>query len=100
MNEKEAIPPIHAVRPGEERDSRPEDDGVREIALPTEEGSVARFRTTILRRPQWMIALLITLAAVWFHLSFRLYAGGLWRDEVNTINVATRHSLGEMANDS
>src|SRR5262245_57682735 len=54
----------------------------------------------LLQRPDLIVAVLITLAAICFHLIFRLQAGGFWRDEVNTINVASRHSLGEMANDS
>ena len=58
------------------------------------------FRLKELREPEWLIALLITLAAMWFHLSFHAHAGGLWRDEANTVSVASRHSPGEMANDS
>jgi len=33
-------------------------------------------------------------------IAFLTHAGGLWRDEVNTINLASRRSLGEIANDS
>jgi len=55
---------------------------------------------SLLCRPDWLLAVLVTLAAVWLHVVFLLHAGGFWRDEVNTINVASRHSLGEMANDS
>jgi hypothetical protein len=51
-------------------------------------------------RPDFLLAGLVTLTAVSFHVVFLLHAGGFWRDEVNTINVASRHSLGEMANDS
>jgi len=43
---------------------------------------------------------LISLAGAGIHLAFLTHAGGLWRDEVNTINLAGRHSLGEIANDS
>src|SRR6266481_3598950 len=53
-----------------------------------------------LPRPEWVVALLLSLAAVWVHVAFLIHAGGFWRDEVNTINVAGRHSLGDMANDS
>jgi hypothetical protein len=61
---------------------------------------VAWFRTAILCRPEWVIALSITLAAAWFHFAFLGQAGAFWRDEVNTLNVAGRHSLQEMSNDS
>jgi len=64
-----------------------------------ESASVAGLRR-MLRRPDCLLALLVSLAAVWFHLVFLQHAGGFWRDEVNTINVATRLSVGEMANDS
>ena len=51
-------------------------------------------------RPAWAAAVLISLAAAGIHVAFLTHAGGLWRDEVNTINLAGRHSLGEIANDS
>lgn len=50
-------------------------------------------------RPDWPVALLITLAAACLHFAFLSHAGGFWRDEVNTINLAGR-PLGEMAKDS
>ena len=52
------------------------------------------------QRLNWVAALLFTAFAIALHVFFVLNAGGFWRDEVNTINVAHRHSLGEMANDS
>lgn len=54
----------------------------------------------ILRRPEWLAAILITAAIVWLHFYFLLHAGGFWRDEVNLINLAGRHSLGDMSKDS
>lgn len=88
MKEKDAIvPPSQALpQTGQELSG---------ISLSPE-----RFRPAILCRPEWIVALLLTLSAVWFHLAFHRYAGGLWRDEVNTINVASRPSVGDMANDS
>jgi hypothetical protein len=38
--------------------------------------------------------------AVWLHLTFLSHAGGLWRDEVNVVNLGGRASLGEMTKDS
>jgi hypothetical protein len=55
---------------------------------------------TKVRRPEWVLALLITGVAVWFHLGFPGRAGALWRDEVNTLNIAGRHSLRDMSYDS
>ena len=54
----------------------------------------------ILRQSEWMLAGAATLAAVWLHLFFLWHAGGLWRDEVNLVNLASQHSLGEMVRDS
>lgn len=51
-------------------------------------------------RPEWALASAITLVIVYFHVHFWLNAGGFWRDEVNTINVAARHSLSGMAHDA
>jgi hypothetical protein len=48
----------------------------------------------------WLAALLVVVAAVGLHLNFFSHAGGFWRDEVNTINVASHHSLDEFRKDS
>jgi hypothetical protein len=45
-------------------------------------------------------AALISAAILWLHFHFWQNAGGLWRDEVNLINLAGSHSLAVMANDS
>ena len=62
--------------------------------------AIARPGAPVLRRLDWAIAWSLTVAALWLHFSFSGHAGALWRDEVNSVNVASRHSLGEMANDS
>ncbi len=62
--------------------------------------TIAWSRKPSLRRPEWVLALMLSLAAIWVHVTFLIHAGAFWRDEVNTINVAGRHSLGDMANDS
>ena len=59
-----------------------------------------RLAKTVSRQPEWILALAATLAVVWLHLFFLLHAGGLWRDEVNLINLSGRHSLTEMSKDS
>jgi hypothetical protein len=59
--------------------------------------------TTSLKAPgrfEWLAAGLITLAILWLHIHFWLGAGGLWRDEVNTLNLARTHSLAGMSHDS
>ncbi|MGD0744016.1 MAG: hypothetical protein ABSA45_02580 [Verrucomicrobiota bacterium] len=48
----------------------------------------------------WLVAILMTMAAMWLHFYFLLHAGGLWRDEVQVVNLAGRHSLSDMAGDS
>jgi hypothetical protein len=47
-----------------------------------------------------LAAILMTIAAVWLHFYFLFHAGGLWRDEVQVVNLAGRHSLSDMARDS
>ena len=54
----------------------------------------------IVRQPDWVAAILITAIAAWLHFSFVAHAGGFWRDEVNLINLAGSHRLGDMAKDS
>jgi len=54
----------------------------------------------IFRQPEWLAAFLITVVIIGFHFYLLSNAGGFWRDEVNLINVATHHSLGEMMRDS
>ena len=65
--------------------------------------AIATFRRlakTVWRQPDWILALAISLAAVWLHFFFLCHAGGFWRDEVNLLNLSGRHSLAEMSKDS
>ena len=48
-------------------------------------------------RVSWILALAITGAAVLLHFFSWSVAGGLWRDEVVTVNIATMPTWGEMA---
>lgn len=54
----------------------------------------------IFRQPEWVLAVAATLAVVWLHFYFLWHAGGLWRDEVNLVNLSSRHSLAQMSRDS
>lgn len=49
---------------------------------------------------EWFAAALVTLAILWLHFHFWRHAGGLWRDEVNTISLAQSHSFEVMTHDS
>jgi hypothetical protein len=51
-------------------------------------------------RVETLAALLITLAIAGLHGCFLVHAGGLWRDEVNVVNLAGRHTMSAMALDS
>ncbi len=42
------------------------------------------------------VALFSTLLIVYLHVVFGLHAGALWRDEVNSLEIATMRTLGEM----
>jgi hypothetical protein len=52
------------------------------------------------RHSGWLVAVLLTVVIAGFHFHFLLQAGGLWRDEVNQINLATSPSLADMEKDS
>ena len=49
-----------------------------------------------LRRAEWAVCLGATLAAIGLHVIYLTHAGGLWRDEVTSIRVATSATMGEM----
>lgn len=57
-------------------------------------------KKAFLLQPEWIAAVLITVAATVLHFIHWSHVGGLWRDEVNTVNLAGRHSLAEMQKDS
>ena len=44
----------------------------------------------------WLIALLLAALSLTWHAGFLTHAHGLWRDEVNTVTVATLPSLGQL----
>jgi len=46
------------------------------------------------------MAILIVLVTIGLHSFFRAHIGGFWRDEVNLINLAQGHSIGDMRKDS
>jgi hypothetical protein len=43
-----------------------------------------------------MVAVISTLLVGGLHVVFGMHAGALWRDEVNSLNIATMHGLPEM----
>ena len=58
-----------------------------------------QFRTGRLeqvRQAEWAVCLGATLAAIGLHVIYLTHAGGLWRDEVTSIRVATSATVGEM----
>ncbi|HEU5395858.1 MAG TPA: hypothetical protein VFV81_01735 [Verrucomicrobiae bacterium] len=57
-------------------------------------------RNFTLSRPEWWLAISITLLVVAFHFYFWRQVGGLWRDEVNSLNIAQVASLSDMTRDS
>jgi hypothetical protein len=62
--------------------------------------NLRRLAKTVWRQPEWILAPAISLAVVWLHFFFLRHAGGFWRDEVNLINLSSRHSLAAMSQDS
>ncbi len=51
------------------------------------------FQKHFSRQPDWLVAALITIAIIWLHFFFLFHAGGFWRDEVNSINLARKNFL-------
>lgn len=51
-------------------------------------------------QPEWVAAILITFVACALHFFYWLHVGGLWRDEVNLLNVSARQSISDMGKDS
>src|SRR5690242_19224686 len=51
-------------------------------------------------RAEWLLAAGISLVIFYFHFHFWLNAGGFWRDEVNSTNVARQNSIAAMTHDS
>ena len=52
------------------------------------------------RRAAWIAALLIAVVAIALHVRFLNHAGGLWRDEVSLVNLASHSTLADFAHDS
>jgi hypothetical protein len=53
-------------------------------------------RGKILAGAEICVGLALTLVAVYLHVVFRLHAGGLWRDEVNTVQLATLPAFSQV----
>jgi hypothetical protein len=53
--------------------------------------------STALRRVEAAVAACLTLAAIWLHFTAARSLGGLWRDEANTVGLATMPTLREIA---
>ena len=49
---------------------------------------------------EWILASLITAIACVIHFYYWRHVGGLWRDEVNLVDISARHSFFDMAKDS
>src|SRR5206468_12593661 len=49
--------------------------------------------TPLLRYSDWIAAAVVTLCAVYLHALFFLNAGGLWRDEIELVNLSLLSSL-------
>src|SRR6478752_6913247 len=52
--------------------------------------------TAVLRYSNWITAALVTLCAVFLHALFLLNAGGLWRDEIELVNLSLLPSFSEV----
>jgi hypothetical protein len=55
-------------------------------------------RTQWLTRLEWGVCIGATLIAVWLHVLYLTHAGGLWRDEASSVQLAKAPAVGEMWN--
>jgi hypothetical protein len=53
-------------------------------------------RSNWLTRAEWAVCLCATLSAIGLHVIYLTHAGGLWRDETSSVNLATMPTVGEM----
>ncbi|HST31603.1 MAG TPA: hypothetical protein VLK27_12285 [Chthoniobacterales bacterium] len=51
--------------------------------------------TTTLARCEFVVAIVLTLALIGFHIVFMFHAGPLWRDEISSLTLATKPTLSE-----
>ena len=49
-----------------------------------------------LNRFEWLAVILVALCAIALHVQFVTKVGGLWRDETNSVNLATLPSFGHI----
>lgn len=63
-----------------------------------ESAGVPGVENDLLRKAEWAVAILLTLAAVCLHLINATSAGGLWRDEAFTVDLATLPGIGDIWN--
>ena len=49
-----------------------------------------------LKKTEWLAAAALTLLALWLRWEMARHAGGLWRDEANTVGLATLPKLSEV----
>ncbi|MHC4595276.1 MAG: hypothetical protein ACYS19_10080 [Planctomycetota bacterium] len=52
--------------------------------------------STLIRRAEVVTALLLTLIIIILHLVLMQHVNGLWRDEINSLNIATMPSLSDI----
>jgi hypothetical protein len=52
--------------------------------------------SSFVQRTEFIVGVLLTLTAVFIHFTFLRYAGGFWRDEVNSIAMAGMPSLSDI----
>lgn len=74
-------------------------DGLRVGSTQQSGGGMTQCAETgaaVIRRAEWGVAIAATTILLGLHLAFLLSAGGLWRDEVNSVNLANLPSLKDM----
>src|ERR1044071_5927637 len=53
-------------------------------------------RHAMFKRAEYGIAIVLTVAVLFLSITAAMYRGGLWRDEVNSVEIASQPTLGAM----
>jgi hypothetical protein len=71
-------------------------DQKKEVPLQNVRVSLRQTQGAGIRQIEWGTAVLVTAVAILLHAHYLLHVGALWRDEINSVNVASMASLSQV----
>lgn len=79
----------------ESAEAKPDDSALNSARRPEAQDRTSQSRDWLVRL-EWLAFILIALCAIALHVRFITNVGGLWRDETNSVNLATLPSFGQI----